>query len=211
MAGDLKGLAFVLMAAGSSKRMGINKLFLEIGHGESKETLLSHSLDLLKEIQSPGGFPWDTYVIYNSDSVKAAAEVFGLKTLFNEKAYLGQSESVKLGASLALKQRFQGVCFMTADQPNMNREVLHRLAEGFNEALLSDGTAPDAVIPVVNGEWLSPVIIGFQCMEALMTLEGDQGAKAYLKGRGRSIIEVPFQEEHDFIDLDTPEDYQRFR
>lgn len=214
MGEDVTKIVLILMASGSSRRMGRDKLFLEIKSEAETETLLEHSLKLICQVQveeREKPLLWDCHVVYQNDRVKALSESYGISTIYNENAKLGQSESVRLGAAKALERKARGVCYMTADQPGLRAAVLHRLAKVFDEVFRNEGCAPDAVIPTVSGEWLSPVIIGSQCLEALMELQGDQGAKAYLKGEGRQVVELPFEDANWFLDLDTPEDYLRFR
>lgn len=186
-------VAAIVMASGFSKRMGQDKLkmFFE------GDPLLIRTIKRLQEagieqiicvVREPY---WEPFL-----------EALHVKVCYNEKAYLGQSESIKAGLT-CLMDAFpftEGILFVPADMPYMTTPVIQKLTQ-----LYANGRSL-IVTPICQGIRRAPVIFDVLLTEDLMTLMGDQGGKALFSKYAECIDELIIEEENVFQDIDTPED-----
>lgn len=123
----------------------------------------------------------------------------GYRVIHNDDPGDGMSGSVKLGVAAARAIGCDAVVIVLADMPRVTATHLYRLLEA--------ATGPDAVIASSNGVHPSPpAVFGADQFEALLTLEGDEGARAMVRA-GRHVI-AP---EAELLDIDRPEDMERLR
>ncbi|WP_010218030.1 nucleotidyltransferase family protein [Sphingomonas sp. PAMC 26621] len=123
----------------------------------------------------------------------------GYRVIHNDDPGDGMSGSVKLGVAAAREIGCAAVVIVLADMPRVTATHIYRLLEAV--------TGPDAVIASSNGVHPSPpAVFGADQFEALLTLEGDEGARAMVRA-GRHVI-AP---EADLLDIDRPEDMERLR
>ena len=90
---------------------------------------------------------------------------------------------------------------MLGDQPLLSVEVLQRLMN----ALRAPGTR--IVQPRYAGTPGNPVGFHRTLFPALVTQQGDQGARALIRAHRDEVCYVDFDDEHYQRDIDTPEDY----
>jgi molybdenum cofactor cytidylyltransferase len=91
------------------------------------------------------------------------------------------------------------VVIALADMPRVTATHIYRLLEA--------ASGRDAVIASSNGVHPTPpAVFGADQFEALLTLEGDEGARAMVRA-GRHVI-AP---EAELLDVDRPEDLARLR
>jgi len=181
--------ALILLAAGRSKRFGdLDKL----EQPYLRQPLVFHVVTALEEI------PFQTrLVVSNGTSLDFASR--GYRLIHNEAPEIGMSQSVKLGVACARDEGAEAVLIALADMPRVTASHVYRLLDA------ADG--PDAVVASSDGvNPRPPALFGAGQFEALLTLEGDEGARAMVRG-GRHVI-AP---EGDLIDIDTPEDLERLR
>ena len=107
--------------------------------------------------------------------------------------------SVKLGVAAAREIGCAAVVIALADMPRVTATHIYRLLEAAH--------GPDAVVASSNGVQPSPpAVFGADQFEALLTLEGDEGARAMVRAV-RHVI-AP---EAELLDVDRPEDLERLR
>lgn len=177
----------VVMASGFSKRMGSNKLKLEIdGISLLEKTLQRLAALPFKEVLVCGREEW----------VKVLAEKYGFKYLLNSLAHLGQSESIKLGVKNC---KGKGVVFFTGDQPFLTEKTILTLYINFLKRNL-------ITIPTVSEKRFSPVFFPDEKKSELLKLEGDTGGRIVIKNTP-VINLVDFPSDKEFADIDTEEDY----
>jgi molybdenum cofactor cytidylyltransferase len=80
------------------------------------------------------------------------------------------------------------------------------------EALIRAHLETGALIvrPVSQGRHGHPVIFARPLFEELRQADPLQGAKSVVHAHVAQILEIPVQDEGAFIDIDTPEDYERW-
>lgn len=188
-------IGFILLASGQSRRMGENKLLLPVG------PLAVPCVRKVAEILTAIA-PHRVFVVYYDEAVKQALTGLPLETVYNARATFGQSESIKLGITQLWPETIQAFAFVMGDQPLLDAECIEKLTAAF---VSSDA---NIAVPCVGEQSFSPVIFHRCWTEALLQLEGDQGAKGLMASAHAVVCRVPFETAACFEDIDTPEAYQ---
>jgi molybdenum cofactor cytidylyltransferase len=186
-------IASIVLAAGLARRMGRQKLLLDL-RGKpvvrwSVEAVLPHVGDVV--------------VVTGQDDAGLRAALDGLPVRFavNPRPQAGQGSSIVVGMA-ALKPWTAAVLIALGDQP--------RLPEGVIPALLQarEKTARPIVAPVYRGMQGTPVLFSGDVFAELAALAGDAGARAVVQAKSGRVarveLDVPMP-----LDVDTPEDYAR--
>ena len=140
-------IAAVVLAAGSSQRMGVqNKLQLPI----NGVPLLRHSLKTLLAANID-----EIVVVLGHDQVSTRALVddLPLRLVFNEVHESGQMSSVHCGLA-SLKNDYDGVMIALGDQPALSVNDINYLIDAYLNR--NDG---EVVVPMFEGERGNPIII----------------------------------------------------
>ena len=178
----------IVMASGYSKRMGKNKLQLPY----RDTNLLGYTLEKLSFLPF-----YNIYVCGREDWIESLAKKFNYIYLENKNAHLGQSESVKLGVN---NSSGEGIVFFTGDQPLLTKNNILKIYFEFLKYNY-------ITIPRAEGERFSPVFFPKDKRKELLNLEGDTGGREVIKNS--SLISfVDFPNKIEFLDIDTPEEYQ---
>lgn len=181
----------IIMASGFSKRMGEDKLKLSY----RDTTILGYTLDKLSNLPF-----YNVYVCGREEWIKKITELYNFTYLENLKASLGQSESIKLGIK---NSQGEGVVFFTGDQPLLSKESILKLYYNFQRYGY-------ITVPKVQGENFSPVFFPESKKNELLSLSGDVGGKEVIK-RSAMIVYVEFFRKIEFMDIDTPEEYNEIK
>ncbi|HET7340358.1 MAG TPA: nucleotidyltransferase family protein [Methylomirabilota bacterium] len=186
-------IAAIVLAAGFARRMGRQKLLLEL-RGKpvvrwSVENVLPHVAD--------------TVVVTGQDdeAVRGALEGLPVRFAVNPRPQAGQGSSIAIGAA-ALKPWTAAALIALGDQP--------RLPDGLIAALLRarEQTGKAIVAPVYRGAQGTPVLFAAEVLDELRALDGDAGARAVVRRVPERVARVPVDAPMP-PDVDTPEDYAR--
>ncbi len=71
----------------------------------------------------------EVILVYRTVKVKEIGTKYGIKTLYNPKAYLGQSEGLKLGVRYA--QNSSAYMFLVGDMPYINSQLIDKLIDEY--------------------------------------------------------------------------------
>lgn len=184
----------VVLAAGTSSRMGTEKLFLKY----KEKTILEHTLDQIRQ----SGIDDLVLVIKPGSKLPSSLIKSGVRITENGEYASGITSSLKAGLT-AINNRAQGVLFALADQPLIPAQIYRQLIENYQKQLKL------VTCPTYQGKRGNPVLFDRRTWPDLMDLTGDQG--------GRQIIHSIAAMEIDYIetntpeiitDIDTPDDYQ---
>lgn len=189
--------AVVVLAAGASRRMGQPKQFLPF----RGRTLLRHAVDVARLARAR-----PIVVVLGAEAGALAAELAGQPVVVAENPAweLGPGTSVRAGVAAveAQPEPADSVILMTCDQPFVTAAHLLRLVEARAGAGLPMAASEYA------GEAGVPAVFAREWFPALSALDPTQGAKPLLVQRPELVARVPFPAAA--IDLDTPEDYERW-
>ncbi|WP_428423645.1 nucleotidyltransferase family protein [Methylibium sp.] len=188
----------VLLAAGAGSRLGHRpKSLLELG-----------GVPLIRrQLIALSGAGIDEVVVvlgHHADAIEAAVRDFPVTLVRNPSPDDGQASSVRIGLQ-ALAGKLDAVIVALADQPLVNAQDISALIGAFKKR----GTAA-MVVPRVGGEPGNPVI--FEAALRDEWLAGDVNA-ACRRWRGEHPERVHWFDTDNTryrIDIDTPEDLQRF-
>lgn len=186
-------VAGVVLAAGSARRMGRNKLLLDAGG----KPLVAHVV----EAASEGGCH-QVIAVYADEEVMRTVGDTAL-CVHNPDADSGQASSLRAGLS-AVPEEMAGAVVLLGDQPLVGSRTVGQLLRAWRR----EGARPAAATTYGGrGEWRPPVIVDRLLFPDLMALTGDTGARAVLDGRPELLDTVVAAGRED--DVDTPEDYAK--
>ena len=195
---DIENLVIdtVILAAGSSRRLGCNKLFLTLNGEPVLMQTLRPFLDLaMGKIFVVTGFEHERI----EHLLKDIPVVLVRNSSFEE----GMSTSVK--AVLPFLDRDHALFLHLGDKPFVKAEMLRRMIESF--ALGSHSI----VLPACQGQRGHPALINVgQYFDEMRTLEGDSALKAIVEKHIQDILYVE-GDEGILVDLDTEDDIDRLR
>ena len=187
-------IAGLILAAGSSSRMGKTKQLLPWGNttllGKAVSTAHASGLDEVLVVLGA-----------KAKSIKAALGSLPCEVTINRKWEEGLGSSIRSGVShlLSSKPLPDAILIMLADQPLVNadylKELIHHFRKGDGEIVCSN-----------YGKKLGvPAIFDEKYSEELNRLSGDEGAGGIIADH----IDTSFGLDAGNLtmDLDTPEDY----
>lgn len=160
------------------------------------ETFFEHTVRIIKNCRF-----YDRVVVARDLELIKISRRMGVKTVRNFKAYLGQSESIKIGIDSV--QKSQGYMFFTVDQPFINENMVNTIIHKFK------CNADCITVPQFENRSGSPVIFPSRFVHDLKGLTGDCGGRSLIKKYKDSIVYVNVREGNLLEDIDTLEDYRR--
>ena len=186
----------IVLAAGAAKRMGHQKLLLDL-KGKPVlqwvlEAALSSELDevicVVRELKEA--------------RQRISLEHDKLRWISNEKAHKGQSTSVIAGLK-AVSPQSEGALFLVGDQPMVKAELINGLMEPFRKS------AALIVAPIFQGQTRNPVLFHRDLFPDLLKLTGDRGGRGLIERYKEKAVFLDWAEESPFLDVDTWEDYEK--
>jgi molybdenum cofactor cytidylyltransferase len=192
-------VAGVVLAAGTSTRMGRNKLLLEL-EGES---LVRRAV----RVASAAGLdPVIVVLGHEADQVRAQLDGLRCLTVFNPQYAEGVRTSLQAGVGRAAEVAGAFVVVL-ADMPYVTGEMIATVvrryrATGAHLVVSQYGPAPGVDAP--------PILYDGALYSELLTLEAPYCAKRVVR-RHRTEAEVVVWREEALRDIDLSEDYERAR
>ncbi len=182
----------VLLAAGSSKRFGSNKL-LHILNGTS---VFERSVSALR-----GNDFSKIAVVTDSSGDLDSLLGDGVYQIVNDNPDGGIGSSIAMATQL-LRNEADALLFLLGDQPLVESNDITRLLLKFHEM-------PTRIVASsVDGDVRNPVIFPSDFFEELASLWGDKGAREIARNHGDLVFKVNIDPTH-LLDIDTTEDISR--
>ncbi len=189
-------IGIIILAAGSSKRMGKSKQLLRIGN----EMLIQRSVRIaLSTSMKP------VVIVLGSgeDEHRKALDGSAVEAVVNTKWQSGMGSSLKVGLSAIKKNRqIDAVIVMVCDQPLLSTNHLITLGEQYI------ATRKPIVASYYAGTTGVPALFDKTLFDEIETLSDKEGAKKLIVRHPNETIGIAFPE--GSIDLDTPEDFKNF-
>jgi molybdenum cofactor cytidylyltransferase len=187
-------VAGILLAAGTSSRMGRNKLLFDLGG----ETVLRRAARTALD----GGLS-PLLVVLGHEAERAGRELAGLpcQTVINPDYRQGINSSLKSGVA-ALPAGVRAALVMLADMPFVTAEMIAGLVARYRAS-----EAP-LVISDYEGVNAPPMLYDRALFGELLTMTGEGCGREVVK-RHREEAEVLAWPAAALADLDVPEDYAR--
>jgi len=197
----VKAIAGIVLAAGASQRFGSDKLMHPIEAGDGAMPLLARSLLPWLEV-----FSRQLTVVVRTDSDELRRQVE--QAMGPEKAaaihwrvcpdsVLGMSAS--LASGVADNRDADGWVIGLADMPRVPTTAI---------AAVRDAIASGALLaaPYCDGQRGHPVGLAASYRKALLTLQGDTGARDVLKRDAGLLHRIDMADRGVLTDIDRPED-----
>lgn len=193
-----QALGAVLLAGGESRRFGFaNKLLAQIDG-----TVLIEKLAC--EIADSGVADLVVVTGAEADATRSALQSLPVRFVHNDNWGDGMGGSVAVGIA-SLSPALQGAFVVPGDMPRLTAGVFRRLAEAFAVP------AHPIVVPITReGAQRNPVLWPRRHFSKLAALAGPQGGKSLLDTLADERLDVAFEDESVFVDIDTADDYARF-
>lgn len=187
-----KRIATLILAAGSSTRMGSVKQLLPL----KGATLLGAVIEKVQASETDEIF---CVLGANNSEIKASIEGYKIEIIINPYYETGLSSSIVAGINNLIPKNFDAVLITLGDQPLIHTEYFGRLINTFKKT-------PENIIATEYNDSLGvPVIIPKLYFKNLLRLKGDKGAKEFLNSHSEIIKSF---KSDSLFDVDTKEDYK---
>ena len=183
----------ILLAAGSARRFGSNKLLRPL----NGKPLYAHGLAALvaaaRERPNAG-----VTVVSRTPEILAAARAAGAKAVESPLSEKGLSFTIKAALDTLEPLAAQDyLLFAVADQPFLTAASV--------AALLEKAAPPTLGATLCFGDRVgSPTLFSAALAKELRALEGDQGGRAVLRPLGENCLRVQAGSEQELEDIDLP-------
>jgi molybdenum cofactor cytidylyltransferase len=202
----------VLLAAGEARRLG----------GQPKALLELGGVPLIRRVLialSGAGVDEVAVVLgHRAAEVEAAVRDFPVTLVHNSHYALGQASSVRAGLA-ALSPKLDAVIVAVADQPLLNAEDVSTLLGAFKRARAAaqsddesnvESNRAIALVPHVAGMRANPIVLDGALREDILLGDVNFGCRQWLLAHPERVHRFDTDNQHYCVDVDTPEDLQRF-
>ncbi len=180
----------VVLAAGKSSRMGVNKLLLEVGGVKVLDRLLDTLTQAVDHIVVVTG--------NNPDPIAAIAVVHGVLVVHNPEHEKGMFTSFQAGLNLV--RNSDAVFLVLGDQLGLKSELLTRMVK-----MLEDLSGALIVSPVHEGKRGHPVLFRSTLFDEILSLKGTLKEVVDKHANAQAFVEG---DEWSTIDFDTPGEFE---
>jgi molybdenum cofactor cytidylyltransferase len=193
-----KGVSAILLAAGSSSRMGQAKQLLPLG----SSTVLAQTLEHARAAAV------DEVVLVLGSSAEPIRHqlpqtlLAGIKVVVNHDYEQGMASSLRSGLS-ALDPQSAAALILLGDQPFTLPQTLDRIIQAYRDS------GAQIVIPTHQGTRGNPVLLARSVFSEAMALKGDVGCRAIFRNHLEGIVNVEVEDLGVLLDIDDREDYER--
>jgi molybdenum cofactor cytidylyltransferase len=187
-------IGIVILAAGSSSRLGQPKQLLEYNN----TTLLKNAM------AQASGIPYAAIVVVtgsNNEAIEADLNEITATICYNSEWEQGMGSSIATGLKrlLELHPDLKACIFAVCDQPFVTTQL-------FKDILEQQTQSGKGIVASLYAETLgNPVLFRHTYFEALLNLSGKEGAKKIVENYIGDVASVPFDK--GAIDIDTIHDY----
>ena len=188
----------VVLAAGESARMGETKQLLHWGDSSILGRVLANlQASDVHDIVVVSG--------HEQQAVTQVAAEADVRSVHNPDYESGEMLSSLQVAVGQLPPNREAVLVMLADQPLVGPENINRLLEVYWQ-----GTG-ELIAPTYQGQRGNPVLIGRRYFPELLALARGEAPRSLLQAHVGDLITVPVDSPGILQDMDTPDQYERWR
>ena len=188
------GVGAIILAAGSSSRMGSPKQTLQF---RGKSLLKRAALAALDAGCSP------VIVVTGAHSELSRRELDGLavREVLNALWETGMASSIRAGVEGLISANPDAAVLLLCDQPHVTSEIINGLVAAHRS------TGRPIVASTYGGSFGVPALFSRTLFAELTRLEGRSGAKEIIKRHASEAHLLPFP--NGEVDVDTPFDFSR--
>ncbi len=190
------GSAGIVLAAGSSRRMGRPKQLLDVGGKPLLELIINQA--------NASGLDEVLVVLgAEADQIRKRVDFGRAFVIINRDHATGMASSLRAGIA-ALDDEIDRAVVILGDQPAVTSSVLDELVD------LQERSGLPAAALSFDGLLHPPVVLARALWPDLTALEGDGGCRALIRQRPELVATLPAEGDRKHpTDIDTPEDYER--
>ena len=187
-------VAAVILAAGTSSRMGQTKQLLMLGN----DTLLGKVLETVSRSKVA-----QIIVVLGHDAEAIRATIpHGATVRVNPAYQEGMATSLQEGLR-AVKPGLRGALIVLGDQPDVRPETLDQIIETYHRSNAR------IVIPTYRGFRGNPVLVDSSLFPEVMSLRGDIGCRAIFGHHAHGIVKETVVDRGILLDIDDVADFRR--
>ncbi len=186
-----------ILSAGLSKRMGFPKALIRLS---PEDTFLSHIVKTLKEAGV-----YEIIVTVSNTSIRDGSKNLSVHWLLNQHPEKGQLFSFQLCVKEILRGKLNetaGVLLVPVDHPLVKLETYRKILEHCQERKI--------VVPIYEGKRGHPTLFPRELYSEILEAPLEVGARYLLKKHRDSVLEVSVDDPGVLIDLDTPDDLEKY-
>jgi len=185
----------IVLAAGLSSRMGVQKLLLPFGG----KTVINHIVGQL--LASTVG---EVHIVVGHQAERISAELSGraVSIVKNPNYKSGMLSSVRCGLH-NLPEKCRAVMVVLGDQPSITTELIDQMLQSFA------AIEKTILVPLYKGKRGHPILFSLLYRDEILTQYGDVGLRGLLHGHSNDIYELAVSTASVLCDMDCPEDYRR--
>jgi len=185
----------IILAAGSSKRMGTQKLLLPYKGSTMIESVVNNVLASKAD---------RVMVVLGADREKVIRALEGRPVDFchNAEHRQGMLSSVLCGFR-ALPEDANAALVFLGDQPEIPPHVTNAVIDAYNDDIKG------IVIPVYNHRRGHPLLVDLKYRREIDKLDLEQGLRSLMHHFPQDVLEVEVDDPGILVDIDTEEDYTK--
>lgn len=185
-------ISAIVLAAGRSTRMGRQKMLMPWG----ETTVLGRVIDTLKSAKIEG------MVVVTNSEIAATIAHFQLPILLNDSGEM--LASIKVGLQNQ-KPSAEAVLLCLGDQPQVQEGSVRSVCDAFRES------KSELVVPSHQMRRGHPWLIARSLWGEILAMEDSQTMRDFLNRHQAEILYVNCDTPTILQDLDTPEDYSKYK
>lgn len=191
---DQLKIGAVILAAGSSSRLGSPKQILQF----QGKTLLENAIEAALNAHC---FPVVVVLGAFEEKVSKVIELNNVEVVYNKEWEKGIGTSISAGVKfLTATCDTDALIITVCDQPYLSTEVLNQLTRTFATK------KADIIASTYQGTVGVPALFSSKTYQALLNLEGNEGAKKLILSSRFQLKSIDFPA--GSVDIDTPQDFQ---
>lgn len=182
-------VAAIVLAAGSSRRMGANKLLLPV----EGEPMIRR---VVGRVLAAGADPVIVVLGHQSDEVLSALAGLAVVPVLNPRHADGMASSLRVGIAAVPADR----AFLVAlgDMPWVRVDTIGRLIAAAAPGMIA--------VPVHAGARGNPTLWDPVFRDELLAVSGDVGGRAIIAARPDKVLAIPVDDPGALRDVDLPPD-----
>ncbi len=194
--------AGVILAAGSSTRMGRDKALLPWPADSKTKTFLSGAIDALQATT-------DIVLVVGGENAPALETVIYSKAAYllqNPDPSRGMTSSLRIGLRAVLDHGRDAAVVMLVDRPPVEIATIEALKSAVGG---STKEGPWAAAPEHDGQHGHPLVVRREMIEVILRSREETTAREVLASHQDRLRSVTIEDTNAFLNVNTPDEYAK--